>query len=324
MNGRRIPIIKTVYRNGRPYQQTFWVSDEELSPSNASGSTLGKAMNGTTDSGVLGRAAQMGKKIITDLYGTVSKKARITHEKLTHAGLHADEVTVIQHEMGENYIIAKKITSITAAPFLKAGALGLRSMQRIADLYSEANGDSGYKISIDVDGGRISFSVRKEASDDDVSDNLTGVVNGDDCGGPSVSRFIRDVRKGKVLHQYQAAVDHILCSTYNVSVSYRPEKEMDGFGKPMIWDRRTSTWSVGTYSSLSSESEAGIAFSYAINPKGRSVHRISPIYTPNDRSLSSWHVQAAKDNIEAMRSYWEAVDRAASDPRSMAESFREY
>ena len=62
MNGRRVPIIKTAYRNGRPYQQTFWVSDEELNPSNASSSTLGKAMNGTTDSGVLGRAAQMGEE----------------------------------------------------------------------------------------------------------------------------------------------------------------------------------------------------------------------------------------------------------------------
>lgn len=323
MNGNRVPVIKTVYRNGRPYQQTYWVSDEELSQYVTSGGTLNRAMTGTADSGVLSQAAKMGKKIISDLYGTVSKKASVTHEKLTHAGLHADEVTVIQHEMGENYIIAKKITSIAAAPFLKASALGLRSMQRIADSYSESNGDSGYKISIDVDGGRISFSARKEASDDDVSDNLTGVVNGDDCGGPSVSRFIKDVRKGKVLRQYQNAVDCILCNTYNVSVSYRTERELDGFSKPLIWDRRTSGWSVGTYSSMPSEAEAGIAFNYAINPSGGSVHRISPVYTPRNGSLGYWHVLAAKDNIEAMRSYWEAVDQAASDPRSMAESFRD-
>ena len=319
MNGRKIPVLKTVTRDGKTYQQTFWMSEEDHGATGAQEGIAERVMNGS-ESIMMGRAVQIGKSLVTDLYNAVSEKVRIADEKLTHAGLHADEVTAIQHEMGENYIIAKKITTITATPFLKAGALGLRSMQKIADSYSESNGDSGYKVGVDVDGGQVSFTTRKEASDEDVTGNLMGIVNGDDCGGPSVIQFVQDVRNGKVMGQYQSAVDNILCDSYDVSVAHHLEKEPDGFGEPMVWDRNTSGWPVGIYSTMSGGSEKGVAFSYAIDPADDSLHRISPIYVPNDESpFSTGYVQAAKDNVEGMKSYWEAVDQAGADPRSIAE-----
>lgn len=324
---QRVPIQKRVRRaDGSVYTQTFWVNPEKSDEGHGYSIRPPRCIIPPAPSepggGFFRSIAEMGRAALSTLYresrdrvagggGKIKGSLARLDDALVYAGLNADRVSVLQHEIGENYIIARKISRIAAAPFMVAGGLAMSALRESVRAYRRSRvGDDQCATDIEVDegSGTISFVSAKRATDEDVSESLEEMVGGDQ-GGPSADSIFQAFARGELEQPFRSALGSAISRHLGVSVVTGIEREPPGFAEPL-----TTLDAIAGASVARMESGDALAspmcFGEVIDEAGRR-HRVSPIFiVGGEGGDPDAAAKATAEFLRAMSAYRHAVEEA--------------
>lgn len=324
---QRVPIQKRVRRaDGSVHTQTFWVnpekSDEGYGHFIRQSQCIAPPVPSDPGRGFFRSVAEMGRAALSTLYresrdrvagggGKIKGSLARLDDALVYAGLNADRVSVLQHEIGENYIIARKISRIAAAPFMVVGGLAMNALRESVKAYRRSRvGDDQCAADIEVDeeNGTLSFVSAKRATDEDVSESLEEMVSGDQ-GGPSADSIFQAFARGELEQPFRSALESAISRHIGVSVVTGIEREPPGFSEPLTTLDAIAGASVARME-CGDAPGSSMCFGEMVDEAGRR-HRVSPIFTVGGEvGDPDAAARATAEFLRAMSAYRHAVGEA--------------